>query len=69
VNDEQEDFIIKLLLIEHEANAVLEDLPPGLMRDRVQHIATTAKLLKARLQVAAPLITRPQPAHKPDGGE
>jgi hypothetical protein len=67
VNEEQEDFILKLLIIEHEANLILEDLPPGLMRNRVQHIATTAKLLKARLDVAAPLITRPQPARKPDG--
>ena len=67
MNEEQEDFILKLLVIEHQANLILEDLPPGLMRDRVQHIATTAKLLKARLDVAAPLITRPQPVRKRDG--
>jgi hypothetical protein len=47
-------------------------LGPGIsIGDAAKHLelleATTAKLLKARLQVAAPLITRPQPARKLDG--
>jgi hypothetical protein len=56
MNDEQEDFAVKLSLIEQQANLVLDEMPPGTMRDRVQHIATTAKLLRQRLNVASTLI-------------
>ena len=55
----------KLILIEREANIVLEDLPPGVMRDRVQHIATVAGLLRARLNVASSVILPAQPPGKP----
>jgi hypothetical protein len=66
VNEEREDFILKLMLIEQEGDSLLQDLPDGLMRDRAQRIVTIAKLLKARLEVAAPLIIPPRPARKPD---
>lgn len=56
MNGEQEDFAAKLALIEHEANLAAEDLPPSLIRERVQHIATMARLLKSRLDVASSLI-------------
>jgi hypothetical protein len=56
MNDEQEDFAAKLILIEQEAKLVLEDLPPGVMRDRLQHIVTVASLLRARLDVASSVI-------------
>jgi hypothetical protein len=63
MNGEQEDFAAKLALIEHEANLAAEDLPPSLIRDRVQHIATMARLLKSRLDVASSLIL-PGSSHK-----
>ena len=56
MNDEQEDFAAKLALIEHEANLAAQDLPPSVVRDRIQHIAVVAQLLKARLDVASGLI-------------
>jgi hypothetical protein len=62
MNGEQEDFAAKLILIEQEAKLVLEDLEPGVMRDRVQHIVTVASLLRARLDVASSVIL---PAGRP----
>jgi hypothetical protein len=53
INDEQEDFAAKLLLIETEASLVLKELPPSVTRDRLQHIATIAQLLRARLDAAS----------------
>ena len=64
MNQEQEDFAAKLMLIEQEAKLVLQDLPPGVMRDRVQHIITTASLLRARLDVASSVILPSQPPRK-----
>ena len=64
MNEEQEDFAAKLVLIEREASLVLEDLTPGVLRDRVQHIITVAKLLRARLEVASSVIVPPQPPRK-----
>jgi len=61
MNQEQEDFAAKLVLIEQEAKLVLEDLPPGVMRERLQHIITTASLLRARLDVASSVILPGQP--------
>jgi hypothetical protein len=61
MNGEQEDFAAKLILIEQEARLVLEDLRPGPMRDRVQHIATIAQLLRARLNVASSVIVPASP--------
>jgi hypothetical protein len=60
LNEEREDFAAKLLLIEREAEMLLEDLPPGVMRSRAQHIVTTARLLRSRLDVAASLIITPR---------
>ena len=52
MNEEQQDFAAKLLLIQAEAKAVLHQVPPGLTRDRLQHIATVAEVLRARLEEA-----------------
>ena len=60
VNEEQEDFALKLAMIENEANLVADDLPFGVARNRVLHISTTARLLKARFDVASTTIT-PKP--------
>jgi hypothetical protein len=59
VNEERNDFQTRLLLIVREAEALMDTLPPGVSRTRAQHIATTARLLQARLHVAAPLIVSP----------
>jgi hypothetical protein len=64
MNEEQEDFAAKLMLIEREASLVLEDLPPGVMRDRIQHVVTVAKLLRARLDVASSFILPAQSPRK-----
>ena len=53
---DQEDFAAKLTLIDREANLVLEDSPPGATRERVQHIAMLARLLRLRLDVASSVI-------------
>ena len=53
---DQEDFAAKLTLIDREANLVLEDSPPGAARERVQHIAMLARLLRLRLDVASSII-------------
>lgn len=59
MNEEQQDFAAKLWLIESEAALVLETLQPGVIRDRIQHIAAVAKLLKARLDAASrPILPR-----------
>ena len=49
MNQEQADFAAKLLLIQSEAQLVLRELPPGAARDRLQHIATVAEILRARI--------------------
>ena len=64
LNDEQQDFAAKLALIEREATLAVEDLPPSIVRDRVQHIAVVAQLLKARLEVASEVILKPQRPRK-----
>jgi len=56
VNEEQIDFFEKLLRIEQEAIKLGQDLPPGAMRIRAEHIATVLGLLKARLDVFGPVI-------------
>ena len=60
MNDEQEDFAAKLELIEREAALAVQELPPSVVRDRVQHIAIVAQLLKARLSVASEMILKPK---------
>lgn len=54
MNDEQQDFAAKLFLMEREARLVLDDLPPGLMRDRLKHIITIAALLRERIEPSKP---------------
>ena len=53
MNEEREDFGAKLLQIEEQANMALQDLEPGLTRDRVQHIAIVARMLRYRLDVVS----------------
>jgi hypothetical protein len=62
VNEEQEDFAAKLELIEREAELAAQDLPPSTVRDRIQHIAVVAQLLRARLDVAAGVILPKMPS-------
>jgi len=50
-NKEQEDFAAKLRSIEGDAKLVLGSLAPGTTRDRLQHIATVAQMLQARLGI------------------
>ena len=51
MTEERDDFAAKLLQIEEQANMALVDLPAGLTRDRVQHIAIVARMLRYRLDV------------------
>ena len=69
MNEERNDFQARLLLIVREAEALVDTLPPGVARTRAQHIATAARLLSSRLDVAAPLslspdVTAPLPKSK-----
>jgi hypothetical protein len=57
MNDERQDFAAKLFQMEREAQLVLEDLPPGLMRDRMKHIITLAALLRERIDPPKPKKT------------
>jgi hypothetical protein len=56
MNEEHDDFAAKLQQIEEQANMALSDLPAGLTRDRVQHIAIVARLLRHRLDVASVVV-------------
>jgi hypothetical protein len=56
MTEERDDFAAKLLQIEEQANMALVDLPAGLTRDRVQHIAIVARMLRYRLDVAAIVV-------------
>lgn len=58
--DERDDFAGKLLLIEKQALLCAQDLPAGIFRSRIEEIATTAKLLRARLDVAPDAILPPR---------
>jgi hypothetical protein len=55
-NEEHHDFAAKLQQIEEQANMALSDLPEGLTRDRVQHIAIVARMLRHRLDVASVVV-------------
>jgi hypothetical protein len=59
-NEEQQDFAAKLALIEREATLAAESLPPSTVRDRIQHIAVVAQLLKARLDVTSVTVRPPR---------
>lgn len=63
MNEEQEDFAAQLTLIEWEANLALEELPASVLRNRVRHIATVARLLRLRFDIAPSVIL---PAHSPE---
>ncbi len=56
LNSEQEDFAVRLRGIENEANLIADDVPMGITRNLVLHIATTARLLRLRFDVATILI-------------
>lgn len=56
MNEEHDDFAAKLLQIEEQANMALNDLPAGLTRDRIQHIAIVARMLRYRLDVASIVV-------------
>ena len=56
MTEERDDFVAKLQQIEEQANMALVDLPPGLTRDRVQHIAIVARMLRYRLDVASVVV-------------
>lgn len=66
MNQEQEDFAAKLLLLEREADLVLNELPGGLARDRLLHVVTIARLLRARLGVASGVILPARAQRKDD---
>jgi hypothetical protein len=57
-----EEFAAMLMMIEWEAKLLLEDLPPGALRDRVQHIATVARLLSLQLELGSVQEAREGPA-------
>ena len=48
-NEEQQDFARRLLQIENDARLVLDAVPLGVSRDRLQHIATVAETLRTRV--------------------
>lgn len=54
MNEEQRDFAAKLELIHKEASALLRGLPPGVLRERLNHIATVAQSLLVRLGAPKP---------------
>jgi hypothetical protein len=56
MTEERDDFAEKLRQIEEQANMALADLPAGLTRDRIQHIAIVARMLRYRLDVAAIVV-------------
>jgi len=56
MTEERDDFAEKLQQIEEQANMALQDLPAGLTRDRVQHIAIVARMLRYRLDVASVVV-------------
>ena len=56
MTEERDDFAEKLQQIEEQANMALQDLPSGLTRDRVQHIAIVARMLRYRLDVASVVV-------------
>ena len=64
MTEERDDFAAKLLQIEEQANMALVDLPPGLTRDRIQHIAIVARMLRYRLDVAQ-VVVLPSPGSSP----
>lgn len=56
LNEEQADFLEKLLMVERQAATLAEDLPPGMNRSRAEHIAMVLRLLKQRFDLMGPVI-------------
>lgn len=56
MNEEQSDFLDKLILVTREAETLAEDLPAGINKTRAEHITMVLRLLKARFDVMAPVI-------------
>jgi hypothetical protein len=56
MNKEQADFAAKLLQIEEQANSALQELPAGLVKNRVQHIAVVARMLRSRVEDGSVLV-------------
>jgi hypothetical protein len=56
VNEEQSDFLDKLMMVERQAADLARSLPPGANRSRAEHIAMTLQLLKARFDLLGPVI-------------
>jgi hypothetical protein len=56
MNQAQTDFAAKLSQIEEQANSALQELPPGLAKNRVQHIAVVARMLRSRLEDRSVLV-------------
>jgi hypothetical protein len=54
VNEEQKDFVAKLELIYTEASVLLRGVEPGVMRERLSHIAAVAEALLLRLGAPKP---------------
>ena len=48
-NEEQRDFAARLHQVESQAKLVLRDQPAGSVRDRLQHIATVAEMMRGRI--------------------
>jgi hypothetical protein len=53
MDEDQQDFAAKLTVIEWGANLVLEDAPPSPICDWVQNIATVARVMRLRLELAS----------------
>lgn len=56
MNEEQNDFLEKLVRLERDANELAQSLPPGALRSRAEHIAMVIGLLKARFNLMGPVI-------------
>jgi hypothetical protein len=55
------DFVAKLHQIEEQANAAIAELPPGMVKTRIQHIVVLAKTLRGRLEFGAVAVVRIDP--------
>lgn len=63
MNEEKQDFDAKLLMIEELSRLSLDEKPGDGLRNRLEAIAVTARLLRFRLQVLdlRPSTDQPKP--------
>lgn len=63
MSEEKQDFDAKLLMIEELARHSLDEDPADTLRNRLEAIAVTARLLRFRLQVLdlSPSAKKPKP--------